>query len=205
MNEKYKYKGYRIDGVAACRLAWQWFTLEPSILPEKHQFDNRKVGEPFALTLVGEYDVWNHKGDGDIEFQFGLDAQGDRQDYSTLLSHEGNRFVPEILQAGRSAMACYAKRDADILRERSFIINWEGYKFLGITSTRCNSNTFAAKDVPETGHDALMAFYWNGKVWMFSLYHAAHRKDIDLSLIASKYGGGGHKGACGFRLNKFPF
>ena len=200
----HQIKGYRIDGVAACRLAWQWFTLEPSILPEKHQFDNRKVNEPFALTLAGEYDVWVHKGDGDIEFQFGLDAQ-EKIDWDWIFDDREREYVDRILASGKSAMNCYAKRDGDVMRERSFVAKWEGLTFLALNTPRCNSNTFASKDVPETGHDALMAFFWNGKVWTFSLYHAAHRKDIDLSLIASKYGGGGHKGACGFRLNKFPF
>src|SRR5439155_17563078 len=84
---------------------------------------------------------------------------------------------------------------------RSYLLEWEGLKFLALNTARCNSLTFASKDVPETGHDALMGFYWNGKVWTISLYHAAHRKDIDLSLIAVKHGGGGHRGACGFTSN----
>ena len=59
---------------------------------------------------------------------------------------------------------------------------------------------FAAKDIPETGHDALLKFNWTGLYWDVSLYHAKHRTDLDLSLIAAKYGGGGHRGACGFRI-----
>jgi nanoRNase/pAp phosphatase (c-di-AMP/oligoRNAs hydrolase) len=46
-----------------------------------------------------------------------------------------------------------------------------------------------------------MGFYYTGKDWAFSLYHAKHRTDLDLSTIAVKYGGGGHRGACGFRLD----
>ena len=99
-------------------------------------------------------------------------------------------------------MSCYRKRDADVVNSRSFIVEWEGLKFLALTTARCNSLTFAAKDVPETGHDALMAFFFNGKKWRFSLYHVEHRKDIDLSLIAVKHGGGGHRGACGFEMEK---
>lgn len=35
-----------------------------------------------------------------------------------------------------------------------------------------------------------------------SLYHSPHEnKDYDLSKIAVKYGGGGHRGACGFRVS----
>ena len=46
---------------------------------------------------------------------------------------------------------------------------------------------------------------FDGKCWSVSLYHAKHRKELDLSLIAVKYGGGGHRGACGFTCDKLPF
>lgn len=58
--------GYRIDGVAACRLTWQWFSDEHTAgativepLPTKEDFVNRKVKEPLAILLAGEYDVWD--------------------------------------------------------------------------------------------------------------------------------------------------
>ncbi len=49
--------GYRIDGVAACRLAWRWFqehaiaqrTGEAPRLPEKEHYLNRTVAEPAAV------------------------------------------------------------------------------------------------------------------------------------------------------------
>lgn len=209
--------GYRIDGVSACRLAWQWFHQEchnyplnagrdNCQLPTKENFINREVREPEAVLLAGEYDIWDHRGDGDLEFQFGLDAQ-QPVPWDTLLSDNDMAalMTRQIIIDGGAAMRCCGKRDADTVKSRSFLIEWEGLKFLALTTAKCNSNTFHAKDVPETGHDALMAFYYNGQAWNFSLYHASHRKEIDLSLIAAKHGGGGHRGACGFRLEKLPF
>ncbi len=198
--------GYRIDGVAACRLAWQWFTDNTSDndLPDKNHFIDRCVVEPLAVRLAGEYDVWDHRGDGDVEFQFGLDCWPSLP-WDQLLSLGEDKTVNHTLSMGKSAMACYAKRDAEVMRARSFIVEWEGLKFLCLNTARCNSNTFAALDVPETGHDGLAAFYFNGKVWSVSLYHARHRRDLDLSLIAVKRGGGGHRGACGFQCADFPF
>lgn len=212
--------GYRIDGVAACRLAWQWFSQEGSkdvpldwkreTMPCKQDYIDRQVSEPIAVTLAGEYDIWEHKlsnGD-DIAFQFGLDSFSNLR-WDWLLNMRPNDpdpdgYVARTVEAGKGSMQCYAKRDADVMRSRSFIVQWEGLKFLALNTARCNSNTFAALDVPETGHDALMAFAFSGKGWNFSLYHAAHRKDIDLSVIATKHGGGGHRGACGFRVDKLP-
>lgn len=202
--------GYRIDGVAACRLAYQWFLLHqewdprelhpPYDLPTKEQYVKREVPEPWAVMLAGEYDVWDHRdNDADVAFQFGLDAQA-KILWSWLLDMgQSKAHASLIIEDGRAAMACYAKRDADIMRERSMIVDFEGLKFLCLNTARCNSNTFTARDKPETGHDALMGFYMRPDgSWSFSMYHAAHRKDLDLSRIAKEYGGGGHPGACGF-------
>lgn len=206
--------GYRIDGVGACRLAWQWFSCEAddlqhhaNLMPPKQDFVGRSVSEPLAVRLAGEYDVWDHRGDGDVEFQFGLDSVNPTPEgWDALLNIDfSGEFVNRIIHDGRAAMVCYTKRDADIMRERSFIVEFEGLKFLALTTARCNSNTFSAKDIPETGHDALMAFYFNGRTWVVSLYHAKHNTGIDLSKIAVKYGGGGHRGACGFQVEKLPF
>ncbi len=205
--------GYRIDGVAACRLAWQYFTLfHPSAgsfaLPKKEDYVERRVAEPLAVRLAGEYDVWQHEPSGhdDVRFQFGLDGQFALA-WPTLLSlgEPSEAEVKRIVYDGASIQQCYAKRDADIIHSRSFLVDFEGLKFLALNTARCNSNTFASRDIPETGHDALMGFFFNGSKWAVSLYHAAHRKDLDLSQIAVKHGGGGHRGACGFTTDKFPF
>lgn len=213
--------GYRIDGVAACRLAWQWFTAEARLIdqgsinrdqitkypfPLKQDFIDRKVAEPLAVRLAGEYDIWDHRdSDADIAFQFGLDSQ-ERLDWNLLLlANMGEAYTRNVVDDGRVAMQCFKTRDAATLKARSFMVEFEGLKFLALNSARFNSNTFAAMDVPATGHDALIGFCWSGKGWTVSLYHAAHRKDIDLSLIAVKHGGGGHRGACGFRAAKLPF
>src|SRR5262245_37067793 len=78
--------GYRIDGVAACRLAWQWFAeflmhdptaechamIPGSQLPTKEAFIERKVQEPYAVRLAGEYDIWDKRDLNAELFQHGL-------------------------------------------------------------------------------------------------------------------------------------
>lgn len=207
--------GYRIDGVAACRLAWQWFafieeqkdeddaTIWPK-LPSKQDFLNREVDEPLAVRLAGEYDVWDHRGDGDLEFQFGMRSV-ENIPWGDLLNPKDTDTALHLVDIGKVSMTYSAKMDADLVTHRSYLMEWEGLKWLCLNTGRFNSLTFAALDKPETSHDALLGFMWNGKVWTVSLYHAAHRKDLDLSEIAKKYGGGGHAGACGFTCSKIPF
>jgi hypothetical protein len=96
--------GYRIDGVAACRLAWQWFshftesdsipTSRPACL--KEDFQNRLVDEPLAVRLAGEYDIWD-KRDPDAElFQHGLRSQNLDGWWEAMLSDEATATVAEI-------------------------------------------------------------------------------------------------------------
>lgn len=209
--EKYgnEIPGYRIDGVAACRLAWQWFTIYEEqgseYLPSKEDFINRKVTEPWAVRLAGEYDIWD-KRDPDAEtFQYALIAEPlTPTGWSTLL--DDDRTLVNLLLAKGAVCQRYAQNvDASICKSRTWIMEWEGLKFLCINSARFNSLVFAARDVPETGHDALLGFCFDGKCWTVSLYHAKHRTDLDLSEIAKRHGGGGHRGACGFTAKTLPF
>lgn len=201
--------GYRIDGVAACRLAWQWFTnrspdgMGGFELPSLDAFKERRVSEPLAVRLAGEYDIWD-KRDPDAElFQFGLDAYP-MVDWDELLQDAGHTAdVHRILNAGRAARSCIEKREADIIRDRSFEFTFEGLSFLCLNTARCNSNTFKSGIKPH--HAGLIGFWWNGSYWNVSLYGVPHRAEIDLSKIAVKYGGGGHRQACGFRAKTIPW
>ena len=208
--------GFRIDGVAACRLAWQWFTTASMMMPDQlpdysglpdlFTFKDRRVVEPYAVRLAGEYDIWD-KRDPDAEvFQFGLRSVDQGADFfEALLQTDdvGKKAVRELLENGRLLQRYQQQNDANTMR-RSFVVEFAGVKFLALNTARCNSLTFASRDTPETGHDALMGFYWTGKAWSVSMYHAKHGTSLDLSAIAIKNGGGGHRGACGFITEKFP-
>jgi hypothetical protein len=218
--------GYRIDGVAACRLAWQWFldqwrksTGMVTLLPDKTEYVERRVVEPMAVRLAGEYDIWDKRDPLAEVFQFGLRSKVlEPFDWQELLSDkivpategtgmdisETDLLTGALLQNGYLLQRYQQNQDASLMY-RSLMVDFEGLKFLTLNTARCNSLTFASKDIPETGHDALMGFYWTGMTFKVSLYHAKHRTDIDLSQIAVKHGGGGHRGACGFEIYSLPF
>lgn len=64
----------------------------------------------------------------------------------------------------------------------------------------CNSTVFDSVWNEEL-HDVMIPFVFVGKRWVFSMFTT---KDTDLSVIAKRYGGGGHKQACGFQLSELP-
>lgn len=214
--------GYRIDGVAACRLAWQWFRAEEKILngplphsttlPILSDFVDRRVNEPYAVQLAGEYDVWDKRNKDAEVFQMGLRSVTLTDDVwalmfwsSTYTGAQHADLIDRLLLNGKIIQGYANERDANIVKHLGFVVEFEGLKFLALNSAAKSSLQFAAKDIPETGHDALLKFNFTGQHWDVSLYHAAHRNDLDLAIIAQKYGGGGHRGACGFRAKALPW
>jgi len=202
------FTAYLVDGVAACRLCWQWFTYDANCnglgwtLPKLSDYMERNVHEPLALTLAGEYDVWDLSDDRALPFQFGLTLAGVSNFYDliTLLGSSGKPQTQELCDLGESALAWqknFAKRTAD---NSMYHRKWEGVKFAILGSVHAiGSMWFPESALPEDTQ-ALMSWRYGGDGVAFSLYHAPGFEHIDLSVIASKYGGGGHKGACGFRL-----
>lgn len=203
-------QGYRIDGVAACRLAWQYFGgingWEGDGKPSKQDFVDRNVSEPLAVRLAGEYDIWDRR-DPDAElFQHGLRSRDLEKDWPRLLvedSLDARICVNTLLKNGESIQYAQTKQNESIIKAAGFDIEFEGLKFLACNHARYNSHLFTAGLKPE--HDACFGFCWRDGKWTVSLYHAPGNEHHDLSLIATKYGGGGHRGACGFRTDKLPF
>jgi oligoribonuclease NrnB/cAMP/cGMP phosphodiesterase (DHH superfamily) len=234
--------GYRIDGVAACRLAWQWFsTLERHdatpccgykspldmpycvmwnegnkvvqchncgqiALPEgTGKYYDRMVPEPFAVRLAGEYDIWDKRDPNAELFQHGLRSQElSAQDWSILVGMNGVPLVEKLLNQGTALQYAKTKENESIIKNIGFTFQWEGLTWLACNHARYNSFLFVAGLKPE--HDACFGFKYNGKgKWEVSMYHAPGKEHHDLSVIAKKYGGGGHKGACGYITRGLPF
>lgn len=138
--------------------------------------------------------------------QYGLRCAKGELDWEALLANgEPGRYLESLLEAGTFAQRYAKYNDADICKSRTWLMDWEGLRFLCVNTARFNSLFFASRDIPETGHDALLGFCFSGSIWTVSLYHAKHRTDLDLSEIAKKYKGGGHRGACGFTCDELPF
>lgn len=213
------FTGYRIDGVAACRLCWQWFerehrciTFEGSwdMLPTKDAFINRTISEPELLRLAGEYDIWDHRDPDGKALQFGLRALND-SDFADLVTKQFNNSGSEFdrgmafvairtaIKNGHAIKAYCDKQNDEYSSAYARTLEWEGLKFCALNiGQRGNSDLLRGGIKPE--HDALFAWRHTGDSVMVSLYHAPGHEHHDLSVIATKYGGGGHRGACGFRI-----
>ena len=207
----WQFKGYRIDGVAACRLCWQWFFTMPLMgdapLSNKEAFINRAVSEPELIRLAGEYDIWDHRDPDAKALQFGLRSL-DQQGFDTLVHYQfacgpaeqvDELYLKPVIKSGFAIKSYCDKQNDEYSAAYSRTLDWEGLKFCALNiGQRGNSDLLRGGLKPE--HQACFAWRYTGNHALVSLYHAPGHEDLDLSAIAKKYGGGGHRGACGFRL-----
>ena len=189
-------RGYRIDGVAACRLAWQFFNCI-NLPVDKQAFVDRTVDEPLAVRLAGEWDVWDKRDPMAELLQHGLrglELTRDVWDY-LLRNPSDMEMIGHILRGGDMIRRAQSALDAQHCAKSAFTTHWKGITWIALNS-RGNSLTVASALKPE--HQAICLFYWSADKWTVSLYQAPGHEHIDLSTIAKSFGGGGHKGACGF-------
>lgn len=193
--------GYRIDGVAACRLCWQWFTSNKN-LPSKFQFTDRHVVEPYLLTLLGEFDIWDKRDSNAELLQLGLKTEEIGFDWQKVFKdfdvdiNNNYELIHNLCDKGMVIQKFLAVRDAEYMSTMAFDREFEGLR-LKCYNGRGNSITFKIFDGSDD-IDAYCMFYFAKDKFKYSLYHHPKHTDLDLSVIAKKYGGGGHAGACGF-------
>jgi hypothetical protein len=203
--ERLVIMGYRIDGVAACRLCWQWFVNSAGylgVLPSKQDFIDRNVQEPALIRLAGEYDIWDHRNPNGKFLQFGLRSIDDAEFRELLMAQFlglDDHHLAAVIETGVSIKSYCDKMADEYSAAYAHTIKWEGLTFCALNiGQRGNSDLLKGGIKPE--HDACFAWRFDGKQVLVSLYHIEGKTHHDLSLIAVKYGGGGHKGACGFRV-----
>lgn len=82
-----------------------------------------------------------------------------------------------------------------------FDLKLESFNLLCLNTPNRGSRIFKSI-YDNTKYDGMLVYCFDGKQWLYSLY--TDNKDIDLSVVAKKFGGGGHSNACGFVSDKLP-
>lgn len=184
----YDIKGLQEVGKGACELTWRFL------------FPNKKI--PLAVKLLSQYDVWNHKDIRTIPFQYGIrlrDTHPDNQNFWSRL-FSSNDLLSFIVTVGNNILT-YIEKENRIFSKQSFELDFEGYKCIALNKSG-NSKMFDFVENIDK-YDIKLTFVYKYNSWTITLYTS--QDNIDVSKIASKYGGGGHKQAAGFQVNKLPF
>lgn len=198
-------KGVRFDGISASALCYLYVN-DKIVNTGDHTKDyyqmmkNLEVA-PLGISYINDWDVWNHFLNGSDKFMVALQAK--------LLKHSpmdsewtdlGNRneACTNLIKSG-VVMDDFKLSWAETFRNRyGFCIKLDGHSVFCLNLGNANSTYFG--DLIDK-YDAVMTFCYNGELFNCSIYS----NKIDVSLIAKKYGGGGHKGASGFTFKDFSF
>lgn len=200
-----KMNGIRDTKFAACELTWKY------LFPKETM--------PEIVRLLGRYDCFGHKGTDEelkvLEFQYGArqiisnyeDAYNELRMFITNTQREeyilniGETVYTYLCQEAKQV---YKTGFEIILKEPKHID--ETYvslseqlerRFICINKERFNPINFGI-DYHKEGYDGAACFHYANGMWNFSLYN--DNGAVDCSVIAKQFGGGGHKGASGFRI-----
>lgn len=200
---------------AACELTWKYF------------FPNEPM--PELVRLLGRYDCFGHKGTDEEQYvlhvQYGARSviSNYKQAYEWLQyalkdeflsTYEGKAIHQQLESRGLHIYDYLCTEAKQVYKngfKHTFSIFTPSQKggttglyfnptFICINRERFNPINFGI-DYHADGYDGCACFHYDGvaKLWRFSLYN--DNGEVDCSLIANQFGGGGHKGAAGFVIN----
>jgi hypothetical protein len=108
-----------------------------------------------------------------------------------------------MLSKGRTCFEYQKQLHGNYCRSHSFDVEFEGLRFIAANALNVSSQLFDTKWNHEE-YDAMLVFGHTNGNWTVSMY--TDKPDINVGLIAKKYGGGGHVGASGFQcIGELPF
>lgn len=178
----YNLKGIRKIGDGACLLTWSFVNKEPDLSKA-----------PYFLKLLSDWDVFGGKYNNTELFHFGCCAEN-TEPTSKLWPHLNNnpKAVKKILENGKIILKYYKNDAKRLLKMAGFEAEIDGHKAICL-NFKTNSKVF---DSVKDGYDVMVVFVYDGERYQFSVF--SDNDGIDVSKIAKKYGGGGHKESAGF-------
>ena len=167
-------------------LAWQYF------------FPGQKT--PKLLEHIEDTDLWkfNLENTKEITAFLGL-YDFDFRTWDEFVSNiENSEKSKKYIEEGKVVLRYEAALLKDAVEYRSELVEFEGYKVLAINYPHFLAsdlgNAFVIKNPP-------MGIIWSEKKGIITVSLRSD-KTVDVSAIAKKYGGGGHKAAAGFALDE---
>ena len=155
---------------------------------------------PLAILLVADWDTWTFNYRKHTKY---FHTAFEMLEYEPWQYGEWFELIKDpyvFIEQGRLLYQYKQKQAEEYIESKGFAVEFEGYKCFAVNHGLINSDFFESVD---DKYDVYIGFAYNGgsKRWSYSL--RAANDDVDVSKIAVKYGGGGHKGAAGFASDKY--
>ena len=191
--------GRRDVNYSGCELTW------------KHCYSDEVM--PEAVLLLGRYDTWTWESlnpggqERVLDFQYGmrggLDTNPRSYWWDNLLDVPAisSNLVESVICDGRVIRRYQKRQNEDLVREAAFETVLDGHKVLAVNGGR-GSLTFASVWAEHPDCEAMVSFQWVKGMWLVRVYSD---RGLSCGDLCKSYGGGGHKGAGGFRCASLPF
>ena len=116
---------------------------------------------------------------------------------------ENRLDIEEMIQDGQRILGWINVRNYRLVRSMAFESEIDGYKCICANMPQGYSSFYDSIENRDS-YDVMINFYMNkNQKWNLSFYSS--KKNVDVSKIAAKFGGGGHRGAAGASsLNELP-
>ena len=156
---------------------------------------------PFIVRLIDDHDVWRHKINESKPFSYAYKrlpkemTDPAEDDFWECIYNDNHRILFTSIKEGERLLE-EEKEQNEILRGiGGFETDIFGVSCYCLNNLKAGSDQFGDEYLT---HDCVCRFAYNGKGWTYSLYSD---NKTDCSEIARRYGGGGHEGAAGFKLD----
>lgn len=185
--------GQRRVDEAGCVLTWQTF------------FPDQPV--PRSVTYIGDRDIWRHAHVETRPFGEGLYQQACEPENDLLwqpLLDDDQALVSQLIEDGGRLYAARLRQIRRTLDAYGFEVEFEGHRTLALNDPGTGDMGEAVRNAGYVIAYCYVEAVRNGRRQTFvTLYSAT----VDVSAIARKYGGGGHRGAAGFAFERpgLPF
>jgi oligoribonuclease NrnB/cAMP/cGMP phosphodiesterase (DHH superfamily) len=194
--------GLLSDQYAACELTWLY------IMHNFREIDNYSLAYynalplPYSVRLLGRFDLWKHDYDENIvPFQLGLKtlvSMATDPQWKDIFS-SNNNLEKQIIERGNIINQFLEKTEYQVAKSYAFEAEIEGHTVVALNMRSGGSSIFKNIFNPEKHAFCVSFLYLPAQKWVVAMY-GENNTAVDLSKIAEKYGGGGHKNAAAFTI-----
>lgn len=169
-------------------IAWKYFFTDKNI--------------PKIIEYVSDSDTWQHRlpeWESIESYVYSFGESLSFEDFSNLKDKVENKF-DECVCIGKEILRV-RHISVDYYVNKAELIDFDGHKVYAVNVQKEFRSEVGHKLAEKTNTFGMVFYYENNK-WKVSLRSVS---DFDVSKIAEKYGGGGHKNAAAFLLDtEFP-
>lgn len=178
--------GLRNVDEAACVLTWQYFFPDEDVPP--------------AVRYIGDRDIWRFAYPQTKAFSEGLfyaDTRTDNDALWQLLFNNDEAMIQSLMQRGRILLEARLAGITRRVHGHGFETTFNGFRTLAVNLP---SSGDVGHHICSLGYDVAYVYSESQQDGVVYTHVTLYSETTDVSALAKKYGGGGHKGAAGFRF-----